>query len=183
VGNHGLEIEGQGISFVHEYARQVRHAIEFACADLESALAGVCGLLVEDKGLTATVHYRMAPAHLLGWIDATIHVVMRPFASWLSVNPARKAWEIRPRIDWNKGSALGLVLDRMGGVNPLLICAGDDTTDEDMFRVLPDAISVQVGDRLPTAACYRVDGPAGLVKFLEVIAVAIQAGSETPLVC
>jgi trehalose-6-phosphatase len=71
----------------------------------------------------------------------------------------------------------------MGSVNPLLICAGDDATDEDMFRVLPDVISVQVGDRLPTAARYRVDGPAGLVKFLEVIGVAIRAGRETPLVC
>ena len=43
VGNHGLEIEGPGISFVHPEAEALRGAIDQACWDLEAAFEGVPG--------------------------------------------------------------------------------------------------------------------------------------------
>ena len=166
VGNHGLEIEGRGISFVHEGARALVSAIDFACWDLEAAMVGVRGVFVERKGLTATVHYRQAPADLDNWIETTVRLTMLPYVSRLGLRPARKAWEIRPRVEWDKGSALKYVLNRIGATDPLLICAGDDTTDEDVFAAFADAISIQVGGKSRTEARYHVNGPAQLAAFL-----------------
>ncbi len=176
-GNHGLEIEGGGISFVHECAGTMRHAVDCACWDLEAALAGVRGVLVERKGLTATVHYRQVPVDLQGWLEAAVGLTMRRYDSRLSLRPARKAWEVLPRIDWNKGSALLFVLRCLAGERPLVICAGDDVTDEDMFRAVPEAISIQVGGRSPTAARYHLNGPAQLAAFLENLLSAVRAVS------
>src|SRR5689334_22785301 len=76
VGNHGLEIEGAGFSFVHEGAEATRSAIESACWDLEEALQSVRGVLIERKGLSATVHYRQAPPDLYEWIAATVNATL-----------------------------------------------------------------------------------------------------------
>ncbi len=168
-GNHGLEIEGDGIRFLHEGAARARPAIDCICSDLREVLESITGVLVEDKGLSATVHYRQVPRDLWPWIEATVHGVMRPYAQWLVLKPARKAWEMRPRVEWDKGSALDLVLGHFRGEDQAVICAGDDATDEDMFRVRSGCISVQVGNR-PSAARYSVDGPAGLALFLSYLA-------------
>jgi trehalose-phosphatase len=177
-GNHGLEIEGRGISFVHRGAAQLRSWIDLACWDLEAAFQGVRGVVIERKGLTATVHHRHAPACLDVWIEVTIRLVLQPYASYVALRSAIESWEIRPRVDWNKGCALGLLMDRIAAERPLLVCAGDDSTDEDMFRVSPDSISIQVGGCLPTQARYRVSGPAELEQFLEFLCAAW--GSDHP---
>jgi len=172
VGNHGLEISGGDLSFVHDVASRLRPAIECFCSDIEAALEGVGGVQIENKEFSATVHYRRAPIDLVEWIQATIHLVARPYAEWLVLKPARKAWEIRPRVAWNKGSALNVVLRSLPGLEPVVICAGDDVTDEDMFDVLPDCVSIQVGGRTPTAARYQVSGPEDLAVFLGALAAA-----------
>ena len=40
-----------------------------------------------------------------------------------------------------------------------MFIAGDDVTDESMFRAFPDALTVLVGAR-PSAAHFSVDSPA-----------------------
>ncbi len=155
-----------GRSFVHPGAKALRHAVELACGDLGFALEQVCGVYVENKGLTATVHYRLAHLDLVGWIEATIHSVLRPYKRWLILKPALKAWEVRPRINWTKGSALSLVLQDRNLMDPLVICAGDDATDEDMFDVAPGVVSIQVGRNSNTKALYQIDSPVELAKFL-----------------
>lgn len=48
----------------------------------------------------------------------------------------------------------------------LSIYLGDDTTDEDAFNVLTDAITIQVGGSAVTAARYRLPDPAAVHQFL-----------------
>jgi trehalose 6-phosphate phosphatase len=172
-GNHGLEISGGGISFVHDRAAGLQQAVELACGDLAMAHEGVPNVLIENKALTATVHYRRAYGELEGWIEATTRMVLEPYGRWLRVRPARKAWEICPRVNWNKGSALNMIVDYVGPES-LVICAGDDDTDESMFRTSPDCISIQVGGRFPTAGRYTVAGPTELASFLEMLLPAVQ---------
>ena len=53
-----------------------------------------------------------------------------------------------------------------------ILCAGDDYTDEDMFRELrenPDAITIKVGQTGETAARHTVPKPARLLTVLESI--------------
>jgi trehalose 6-phosphate phosphatase len=169
IGNHGLEIEGAGVSFVHEGASLLRRVIDLACWDLEAALASVRGVRVERKGLTATVHYRQAPPDLAEWIQLTVHAAVEPYRSQIAVLPALLAWEIRPNLPWNKGSAIRFLLGRMRAVDPALVCAGDDVTDEDMFDVIPGAISVRVGSPVKTRARYFVNGTHELLRFLKLL--------------
>ncbi len=172
-GNHGLEIEGGGISFVHEGAVRLREWMNHACWDLEAAFQGIRGVLVERKDLSATVHHRHAPHFLDDWIEATVRFVLKPYDARLMIRPGLESWEVRPRVAWNKGSALKLLMDRIPVGRLLVICAGDDTTDEDMFHVSPDVLSIQVGGRPSSRACYHVSGPPELREFLEFLRSAI----------
>jgi len=165
-GNHGLEIQGPGISFVHPDAVARRPVLHCACADLDTAVSAIEGAFVERKGLSATVHFRgVAPASRQR-LRAAVDRSMRPYAGSLDVLPARMAWEIRPRVDWNKGTALQFLLGHTSAPRPLVICAGDDVGDEPMFEALPDAISIRVGNASGTAAQYAADGPPELAEFL-----------------
>lgn len=176
VGNHGLEIRGGGISYVREGAEMARTAIDHACWDLEAALGGVRGMAVERKDLTATVHYRNAPAELVGWLRATVEEMIRPYLSKLYIAPALQALEIRPRIHWNKGSAVRYLLDRMETAGTALITAGDDTTDEDMFGLLRQQVSIKVGTPRCTRAQYYVRGVTELAEFLAMLASGENSG-------
>jgi trehalose 6-phosphate phosphatase len=170
VGNHGLEIEGPGISFVHHGADATREAIDHACWDVEAAMESVRGVSVERKELSATVHSRQAPEALAPWIKATVEAVIHPYLATLHLSPARKAVEIRPRLHWNKGCAVRWLLDRLDVASPGLLCAGDDTTDEDMFDLLRWEVSIKVGSSRGTRARYYVREVPRLLKFLGLLA-------------
>ena len=57
-GNHGLEIETPERRFVHPEAAGAASIVAAVCADLRERLADVEGAIVEEKNLSATVHYR-----------------------------------------------------------------------------------------------------------------------------
>jgi trehalose 6-phosphate phosphatase len=169
VGNHGLEIEGKGISFVHPEAEPLRGAIDQVCWDLQAAFEGIPQIAIERKELSATVHYRQAPPDLATWIEATVHATVRPYLSKMFVGPALQAWEIRPRLHWNKGSAVRLLLGKIDTDRPALVCAGDDATDEDMFSLLRWEISIKVGPARNTRARFYVRDVGELLDFLRVL--------------
>ena len=78
--------------------------------------------------------------------------------------------EIRPRVDWDKGTAVRWIRDQLGQAEALPIVVGDDMTDENAFDAFDDAITICVDPHRPTAAKYRVDGPDDVRGFLEWIA-------------
>jgi trehalose 6-phosphate phosphatase len=169
VGNHGLEIEGPGLSYVHEASGQFREAVDQACWDLKAAFHAVPGVLVESKGMTGTLHYRQAPKSLSRWIKETVRMVVSPYRPVLKVEAALKAWEIRPSLEWDKGDAVDFLLGHLGTTEPLLVCAGDDIGDEGMFGCRPNAISIKVGGKVQTRARYCVADPAELVAVLRCV--------------
>ncbi len=58
-GNHGLEIEGFGSSFLEPIAEEMRPFLKMLNQALSATLRGIKGAFVEDKGLTVSVHYRL----------------------------------------------------------------------------------------------------------------------------
>src|SRR5262249_30689845 len=77
-----------------------------------------------------------------------------------------KVFEIRPRVPWNKGTAVHWIQQQLGRPDALTIYLGDDITDEDAFMALPEAISVKVGKMSRTAADFRLKDPAEVCRFL-----------------
>lgn len=171
-GNHGMEIEGPGVDRVHPEAAAARPVLESARDAIAAGLAAIEGALVEDKGLTLSIHHRLTPR---GEVPSVRAVVERAVAGsgMLKMTAGKEVLEVRPRVDWHKGRAVEFLLDQIrpaAGVPVVYI--GDDTTDEDAFRALREGArgeGIVVADPPPpaTAAAGYVRDPAEVTALLD----------------
>ncbi len=173
VGNHGLQIAGPGWTWNLEHAQRLREAITACCDRLRSRLREIPGAWVEDKGVTATVHFRQTPYPRIEEIRrAVFEEVARTPGRSLAVHQGKKVLEVRPVVAWDKGAATRWVLMRHFGdtwpAEATVIYIGDDRTDEDAFLDLPEtAITVKVGPSpYPTAARFTVRDLEEVYAFL-----------------
>jgi len=165
-GNHGLEIFGRDLRFVEPLAWSRRGQIKMLCEELAGQLRAVRGVLAEYKGLTASVHYRLAADADVAEIQATVYAAVARQGGLFRVNPGGRVLDIVPRTDWHKGAAVRWINSHLAETPRLSIYLGDDTSDEDAFSVLGDAITIKVGLAGPTCARYRLPDPAAVHEFL-----------------
>lgn len=174
-GNHGLEIEGPDLSYINPKAQAAGTVIKDLAAWFATELAGIGGVIIQDKGLSLSVHYRLVKEAEEGAVTDTVQRLTAPLvdAGKIRVFTGKKVWEVRPPIDWHKGKAVETIareITTLIGLKPLLlIYLGDDTTDEDAFRVLrrPRGWSIFIGERdAVSAAEYCLASPAEVAKFL-----------------
>jgi trehalose 6-phosphate phosphatase len=169
VGNHGLEIRGPNIELRHEEAVEAEPAIRECAERVADDLAGTPGVIVEDKGLTFSVHYRLVKSAAAE--EAVRDRVWRSCGeNGMRITEGRKVLEIRPNVDWNKGNALLFLIDMLIAIPeaPVLF-VGDDLTDEDGFRaVVGRGNGIVVGDPPPpsTAARYYLPTPEDVTLLL-----------------
>ncbi|MBV8292852.1 MAG: trehalose-phosphatase, partial [Mycobacterium sp.] len=170
-GSHGFELIGPDGSY-HQYdaAAAVVPVLESAAADLRDELSQFPGARVEHKRFAVAVHYRNVAAERVAEVIAAAHRHGRGHG--LRVTSGRKVVELRPDIDWDKGTALAWVRDRIpqtGRVVPIYI--GDDLTDEDAFDAIRfSGIGIVVrndedGNR-PTAASFTLRSPGEVRDFV-----------------
>ncbi len=136
VGNHGLQIEGPGVTFRHPEAdawtqRLGKTRDALAALDIE-------GAWTEEKGSSLTYHVRaVAPDRKPEALKRARAVVRR---HGLDARSAHEAVEARPPIAWDKGRAVLQVLRARHGpdwtTRVRALYVGDDQTDEDAFRAL-----------------------------------------------
>ncbi len=166
-GNHGLEIQGRGLEFVEPAARATAGPLREICRRAEELLATVPGVVLEAKGLTASVHYRTAPPGQWDEIARVARELVALDPDRFVLSNGHRVWEIRPRVSWHKGSAVNWVARAFQDPLPrLVIYLGDDRTDEDAFASLPDGITVKVGDGPLTRAGFQLEDPAAVEQFL-----------------
>jgi trehalose 6-phosphate phosphatase len=169
-GNHGLEIFGRNLCFIEPTAVNVREKLERLSEDLAEKLKPIEGAIVEDKGLSVSVHYRQVSPEDVGAIQDAVREAVAGAGTFRS-NTGRKVIEIVPPTNWNKGAAAQWITRHLGrDSNDIVsIYIGDDSTDEDAFSTLTDAITVKVGG-CPTRAKFRVPGPDAVHEFLRWLA-------------
>ena len=173
-GNHGLEISGPDLQYLHPAAAASIPAFSEIASRLVSALSDVPEAQVENKTLTLTVHYRRVPPECHHRVESIVQEVAGPAitAGRIRSSTAKAAIELRPAVDWDKGRALDLVRSRLApGAFPIYI--GDDATDEDAFAAAQDAdgFGVFVGPAgSATRAKYRLDSPAAVSDALAKLA-------------
>jgi trehalose-phosphatase len=148
-GNHGLELIGPDIRFMHPDFVRFKPHIKKIKRQLERRLSHIKGVIVEDKTITLSLHYRMSKANDVSMIKSVFKEITSPFLKTkkIRITKGKKVLEVRPPIKWDKGKALRLVekLTKKSG-NALTIYIGDDVTDEDAFKVLKKrGISIFVG--------------------------------------
>ncbi len=175
-GNHGLEIEGPGVSLVNPLAEEMRPVFRLINQVLNRALAPIKGVRVEDKGLSVSVHYRMVEEGKSEEVTNTFERVIATARSLgkVRITSGKKVYEVRPAVQWDKGEAIALLIERYGKTKTkkelLPIYLGDDQTDEDGFKVIEkhDGISVFVGEETGnSAARYYLRSPAEVEQLLE----------------
>ncbi|CAB1098752.1 GT20 [Ectocarpus sp. CCAP 1310/34] len=136
-GSHGLEIQGPLDRPVKcQMAEDMRPMLEATTDALHSFLAHIPGYEIEDNKFSLSVHYRQvrSPPHV-----EELHKIVHEYvatAPEIVVKAGKKVLELRPKVDWNKGSAVNWILDALdlgsrSDVFPIYL--GDDITDEDAF--------------------------------------------------
>ena len=164
VGNHGLEYTVDGEREVHPEAEARMDDLQAAREEIESRLADMEGVHVEDKAVTLTVHYRRARDVSAEAVTAIVEDVVDPIEG-LKTGHGKMIVEVKPTVEWHKGA----IVERLTEEVPAswrTVYVGDDTTDEDAFRVLGEGdFGVLVGER-STAADYRVPAQCEVSRLL-----------------
>lgn len=169
-GNHGFEIEGPGIAFTCPEAAALTGKLRALAGNLEQRFRSIPGLVVEDKSLTLSIHYRLVPEEEMPRCRDALATAFGDLSSCFQVTTGHKVYEIRPRLNWNKGKAATWIRAHIRIAGTLSIFVGDDRTDEDAFATLSDGITVKVGKAEMTVASYSVSDPGEVCRFLNWLA-------------
>jgi trehalose 6-phosphate phosphatase len=166
-GNHGLEISGPGMDFIEPVAAERLKSLGELSRHLRTRLHDIPGVEIENKVLSASVHFRRAPAASLARIRQTVDDAVVFDGNPFEVTEGRKVLEIRPRVDWDKGVAVRWIQRASGRPGAVPVYLGDDCTDEDAFLVLPEGITISVGNAKETSARYFLERQESVQEFLD----------------
>ncbi len=139
-GSHGFEIvDPQGNVTLHPDAQTIRKVIDEVHAILSGRLEPVRGALVENVKFTISVHYRLVAQQDFPVVQREVERILEEHPG-LRKTEGKKVFELRPNIPWDKGKAVNGILDALNFdvSQHVAIYIGDDTTDEDAFRVIQD---------------------------------------------
>ena len=142
-------------------------ALRMAVERLDEILAAHQGVLIEDKGCSVAIHWRLAPHHA-DLARATVQATATALGRDYRVQYGKAVAEILPAAS-GKAQVIERFLDEppYRGRRPIFI--GDDLTDENGFRSVNErgGCSVRVGDG-DTSARVRVGTPRELRERLSV---------------
>ncbi|MDQ3863872.1 MAG: trehalose-phosphatase [Actinomycetota bacterium] len=177
-GNHGFEILRDGeVEVIPEalpYLERVEELEQLAREELAPQ-----GAFIEEKGITASVHYRNAPREV--GERCVEFVKSEGERLGLRITAGRGVVEARPPIRADKGTAVRTLLEEYRPQRAMFI--GDDTTDLDAFRELerlreegklPEILRVGVASEegpqeIETEADIVVDGVDGVGGLLRAL--------------
>lgn len=170
-GLHGLERRDSiGRLWIHAPPPEAKGAMK---ETLSAVLAKHPGLLLEDKGLTLALHYRMAP-RLASYVHRLMRQLVDALGPGLELQRGKRVVEIKP-TGFDKGTAIAEYLAEppFKGRRPVFI--GDDSNDEHGFAEVNrmEGISIKVGTG-PSCARYRLSNVAAVHQWLRQLLKGIQ---------
>lgn len=176
-GNHGFEIEGpNGENLADPGVGSYRDVIATAAARLQTRVDGMRGVIIENKRITLSVHWRLADAST----GPTLRVAVDEVAESLDlrVTEGKRIFEIRPPARIDKGTAVLALAEHLTGGrdDAAWVFAGDDLTDEDAVRALrahhPRAVTIRIlgEESSPTEAEFVLRDTHAMREFLEELA-------------
>ena len=162
-GQHGIERRDvTGRTWIHAEPSAAKRLI---VEQLAPILVRHPGLLLEDKGLTLALHYRLAP-HLATYVRRLMTRLAATAGSGFEVQLGKRVAEIKPSgID--KGSAIADFLTESPFRKRRAVFVGDDINDEHGFDEVNrrNGISIKVGIGA-SCARYRLPNVVAVRRWL-----------------
>jgi len=164
VGGHGAEMR---LSAEGEAAAPLAPMLDQELKRRLAAIARISpGILLEDKGYSLALHYRLAP-HAEQAIVAAIALIRADMPNEsVEVLPGKCVFEIKP-AGFTKANGVRALMQHapFAGRRPLFI--GDDVTDESVFAIMPDmnGLAFSVGRRA-RGVDGHFDAPSDVREFL-----------------
>lgn len=163
-GLHGVEcrvggaIAGSRAEDHPELRRQV--------AALQAERAALAGVLIEDKGASVAVHWRLASAADAGRAEALVKAAAEALGDAYRLQLGKAVGEIVP-AQATKAHAIRTFLAQAPYAGRKPVFFGDDRTDEIAFASVQEdgGVAVRVGDG-DTAAARRLPDPAAVRALL-----------------
>jgi len=125
------------------------------------------GVLVEDKGYSLALHYRLAPKYEPAIRQAVVAICATVPTMPVDILVGRSMIEIK-QAGFNKGTAVRelMTCPPFRGRRPIFL--GDDITDLDVFAVMPDfnGVAISVGGAVQGADLV-FDGPEAVRDWLD----------------
>ena len=164
IGGHGAEMRIEA-----ESEAVAAHAPPLD-KELKRRLAAIArlspGILLEDKGYSLALHYRLAPHAEKAIYEAVALIRADLPEAPIEVMPGKQVCEIK-HSGFSKASGVRelMVHPPFKGRTPFFI--GDDVTDESVFAIMPDlnGIAFSVGRRAKGVAGH-FDAPSDVREFL-----------------
>lgn len=163
-GVHGLERRRADGSVDRAEASP---AVRDAVAAFEDFARKRPGIIVEDKSVSAGLHYRAAPAHEADALDLAARLADE---TGLALQTGNLVVELKTPGS-SKGTALEAFMREPPFAGAVPVMLGDDLTDEDGFRAASalGGFGVLVGAPRQTAARYRLPDVAAVLAWLNAV--------------
>jgi trehalose 6-phosphate phosphatase len=163
IGGHGAEmrlaLDSEAVAITPPLDKELKRRLA-AIARLSP------GILLEDKGYSLALHYRLAP-HAERAIYEAISLIRKDLPdATIEVLPGKCVYEIK-HAGFTKATGVRALMARapFSGRRPLFI--GDDVTDESVFEIMPEfgGLAFSVGNRV-RGVDGHFDAPQDVREFL-----------------
>ena len=166
VAEHGARLRAPGSSEWEQMDKDVDYSWKADLLKLLRLYAGSTpGSFLEEKYASLVWHYRHADKEFGAWKASQLAEELGVITanSQVEVRHGKKIVEVSS-VHVSKGAAVSRIL--LEKPADLVLCAGDDLTDETMFALgMENLLTIKVGEG-PTKAKYRVADPLALRRFL-----------------
>jgi trehalose 6-phosphate phosphatase len=113
------------------------------------------GILIEDKGYSLALHYRLAPGLEGAVNDAVARICAESPSAPIEILRGKSVIEIK-QVGFNKGTAVRELMRYRPFLDRRPIFIGDDVTDESVFAIIAefDGMAFSVGRRIAGVGGY-----------------------------
>jgi len=172
-GNHGFEILRDSKVEVTPEALPYLEKVQELEARAREELAPL-GAFVEEKGITASIHYRNAPPEVG---ERAVEFVKREGERLgLRITVGRGVVEARPPIQADKGTAVRTLVEEYAPERAMFI--GDDTTDLDAFRELVALREERTLREILRVGVASEEGPPEITSEADIVVDGVEGVSE-----
>jgi trehalose 6-phosphate phosphatase len=162
-GQHGIERRSaDGKLHRHAFALE---PLRRAARQLGEFAARHAGLLLEDKGCSLALHFRLAP-QLAGAAREAVAEALATLGAGFEIQDGKMVFELKPG-GRDKGKAIEEFMAEAPFAGRLPVFIGDDTTDEYGFAIVNriGGHSIKVGPG-PSSARWRLADAAAVREWL-----------------